>query len=115
MPRRRRASAQSCPDPAKLTSGFHVLTANFVGLLFDKNRAEVLRGLGHAFKLKVLASRGAVEGQHLQLEDAAFRALRDDEAVRSRYQAQFAHIFVDEFQDVNAVQREIMKLQEAQS
>lgn len=47
----------------ELTSGFHVLTANFVGLLFDKNRAEVLRGLGHAFKLKVLASRGAVEGR----------------------------------------------------
>ena len=47
----------------ELTSGFHTLTANFVGLLFDKNRSDVLRGLGHAFKLKVLASRGAVEGR----------------------------------------------------
>lgn len=57
------------PDAAKrrhvkeLTAGFHTLTANFVGLLFDKHRPEVLRGLGHAFKSKVLASRGAVEGR----------------------------------------------------
>ena len=46
-----------------LTDGFHQLTANFVGLLFDKNRELVLRGLSGAFKQKVLASRGAVEGR----------------------------------------------------
>jgi F-type H+-transporting ATPase subunit delta len=38
------------------------LTRNFVGLLFDKGRVQVLRGLGEAFRRRWLASRGAVEG-----------------------------------------------------
>lgn len=43
------------PDP-------HHLTANFLGLVFDKHREHVLRGLGPAFRKLLLASRGAVEG-----------------------------------------------------
>ena len=48
---------------AELTGGFHRLTSSFVSLLFDKGREAVLRGLGQAFKQRVLASRGAVEGR----------------------------------------------------
>jgi F-type H+-transporting ATPase subunit delta len=47
---------------AKLTGSFHPLTRNFVGLLLDKGRIEVLRDLGAAFRLRWLESRGAVEG-----------------------------------------------------
>lgn len=46
----------------KLTSSCHQLTQDFVGLLFAKNREEVLKDLGAAFRLKWLASRGSVEG-----------------------------------------------------
>lgn len=38
------------------------LTRDFIGLLFAKNRELVIQGLGDAFRLKWLASRGAVEG-----------------------------------------------------
>ena len=35
---------------------------NFVELLFDKRRDEVLKGLGEAFRLRVLREEGVVEG-----------------------------------------------------
>lgn len=56
-------SEEKAKRVGELTSGFHRLTANFVALLFDKNRELVLRGLGTAFKERVLSSRGAVEGR----------------------------------------------------
>jgi len=37
--------------------------ANFVGLLFEKSRAEVLVEAGEAFRLRVLEHRGATEGR----------------------------------------------------
>jgi F-type H+-transporting ATPase subunit delta len=46
----------------RLLAECHPLTRNFVGLLFDKGRVQVLRGLGEAFRRRWLASRGAVEG-----------------------------------------------------
>ena len=45
-----------------LLETLHPLTRNFVKLLFDKRRQEVLVGIGDAFKARVLASQGAVEG-----------------------------------------------------
>lgn len=45
-----------------LYSGMHELTRNFVELLFDKRREEVLAELGDAFARRVLAERGAAEG-----------------------------------------------------
>lgn len=36
--------------------------ANFVNLLFDRRREEVLRGLGEAFHQRALAEEGAAEG-----------------------------------------------------
>jgi F-type H+-transporting ATPase subunit delta len=47
---------------AKLTPHVHALTDNFVGLLLDKRRLEVLRALPLAFRRRALAERGAVEG-----------------------------------------------------
>ena len=44
------------------TKAFHVLTANFVQLLFDKHREAVMVGMGAAFRQRFLESRGAVEG-----------------------------------------------------
>ena len=41
----------------------HVLTRNFVNLLLDKNREEVLRGLADAWKRLALEERGAAEGR----------------------------------------------------
>ncbi len=41
----------------------HVLTKNFVNLLLDKNREEVLRGLGDAWRRLALDERGAAEGR----------------------------------------------------
>ena len=46
----------------KLVEGCNPLTQHFVGLLFEKNRVQVLQGMGEAFRKKWLASRGAVEG-----------------------------------------------------
>lgn len=43
-------------------TGLHTLTQNFVGLLFDKHREAVLRGVGQAFHRMELDSRNAVEG-----------------------------------------------------
>jgi len=45
-----------------LTASLHPLTRNFVRLLFDRRRQEVLRGIGAAFHRRVLAARGEVEG-----------------------------------------------------
>ena len=47
---------------AKLTPHIHTLTANFVRLLLDKRRLEVLRDLPAAFRRRALTERGAVEG-----------------------------------------------------
>jgi F-type H+-transporting ATPase subunit delta len=41
----------------------HELTRNFVNLLLDKNREEVLRGLADAWKRLALEERGAAEGR----------------------------------------------------
>jgi len=41
----------------------HALTKNFVNLLLDKNREEVLRGLPDAWKRLELEDRGAAEGR----------------------------------------------------
>ena len=45
-----------------LLQGMHPLTQNFVGLLFDKRREEVLQTLGEAFRSRALAERNTVEG-----------------------------------------------------
>lgn len=45
-----------------LTKTMHPLVANFVNLLFDKRREEVLRGLAEAFRGLALAEAGAAEG-----------------------------------------------------
>lgn len=55
------------------------LTRNFVNLLFDKRREEVLRGLGAAWHRRSLEERGAVEG----LVESA-RPLPDSELARLR-------------------------------
>jgi F-type H+-transporting ATPase subunit delta len=47
---------------AKLSAHIHPLTDNFVRLLLDKRRLEVLRELPLAFRRRTLAERGAVEG-----------------------------------------------------
>lgn len=68
-----RATAQAVTSPrlgrgerlARLDgtlSGSHQLTRNFVHLLFDKKRENVLLGLGAAFHELELDERGAVEG-----------------------------------------------------
>lgn len=46
----------------QLLKGMHRLTRDFVALLFDKRREEVLRGLGRAFHRRALAERGEAEG-----------------------------------------------------
>ncbi len=46
----------------ELVSNCNPLTRDFVGLLFVKNRADVLKDLGAAFRAKWLSSRGSVEG-----------------------------------------------------
>ena len=45
-----------------LASGFHSLTRNFIGLLFDKGREQVLGGLAEAYRERWLTSQGSVEG-----------------------------------------------------
>lgn len=45
-----------------VTSGLSPLMQDFVELLFDKRRVEVLRELGAAFHRRLLEERGAAEG-----------------------------------------------------
>jgi len=45
-----------------LVRDMHPLVGNFVNLLFDKRREEVLRDLGPAFRRRVLEESGAAEG-----------------------------------------------------
>ncbi|MEQ1893245.1 MAG: ATP synthase F1 subunit delta [Planctomycetota bacterium] len=45
-----------------VTAGLSALTQDFVELLFDKRRVEVLRELGPAFHRRMLEERGAAEG-----------------------------------------------------
>jgi F-type H+-transporting ATPase subunit delta len=45
-----------------LLESLHPLTQNFVRLLFDRHRQEVLRGIGAAFHKRVLDADGQVEG-----------------------------------------------------
>jgi F-type H+-transporting ATPase subunit delta len=47
---------------APLLARMQPLTRNFVQLLLDKNRVEVLRGVGDSFRRRALEERGAVEG-----------------------------------------------------
>jgi len=57
---------------------------------------------------QLLADAGALDFDDLLLETV--RLLRDHSAVRQRYQTQFKHILVDEYQDTNAAQYQIIKL-----
>jgi len=56
------------PEPArraeaeKLVGGAHALVKDFVALVFDKRREEVLRHLGEAFRRRLLLERNAAEG-----------------------------------------------------
>ena len=43
-------------------TGVHVFFRNFVNLLFDRRREEVLRNLGEAFHQRALDEEGAAEG-----------------------------------------------------
>lgn len=43
-------------------TGVSELTRNFVDLLFDKRREEVLKGLAGAFRLRMLDEEGSAEG-----------------------------------------------------
>ena len=45
-----------------LLARMHPLTRNFVGLVLDKNREEVLRGVAAAFRRRALDEKGSVEG-----------------------------------------------------
>lgn len=47
---------------ASRMSTLHPLTQSFLGLVLDKRRVEVLRGLGAAFHRRDLEERGAAEG-----------------------------------------------------
>jgi F-type H+-transporting ATPase subunit delta len=47
---------------ASVAASLHPLTQNFVNLLFDKRREEVLAAVAIAFRRRVLDERGAVEG-----------------------------------------------------
>ena len=51
-----------CAQLVASLSGAHELTQNFVQLVLDKRRVEVLRQLGAAFHRRDLAGRGAAEG-----------------------------------------------------
>lgn len=46
----------------EMAAGYHPLTRNFVHLLLDRRREEVLLGICEAFRQRSLAARGAVEG-----------------------------------------------------
>jgi ATP-dependent exoDNAse (exonuclease V) beta subunit len=52
--------------------------------------------------------RSALDFEDLQLR--ARRLLRDSPGIRRRYQRQFRHLMVDEFQDTNALQLSIVRL-----
>lgn len=45
-----------------LIKELHPKTQNFVKLLFERRRQEVLKGIGEAFKKKVYAETGRIEG-----------------------------------------------------
>ncbi|MFN0243710.1 MAG: ATP synthase F1 subunit delta [Planctomycetota bacterium] len=47
---------------AGVVGAFHPLTQNFVNLVLDKRREDVLARVGLAFRRRVLDERGAVEG-----------------------------------------------------
>lgn len=64
-----------------LLDTLHPLTQKFVRLLFDRQRQEVLRGIGTAFHRRVLDVRGEVEGT---LESAHALPEADVEAVAAK-------------------------------
>jgi len=45
-----------------LLRGMHQLTQNLIRLVFSRNREDVLRNLGEAFRVKQLEERGVVDG-----------------------------------------------------
>ena len=58
-------SSERAPRRAKLeqmAASYHPLTRNFVHLLLDRRREEVLVGISEAFRQRSLTERGAVEG-----------------------------------------------------
>jgi len=65
--------------------------------------ADIYEGYDRDKKKKML-----LDFDDLLLE--TLRLLRDDEAIRSKYQEMFRHLLVDEFQDTNPVQMEILKI-----
>lgn len=56
------SEAQRREKLGTLLESLHPLTQNFVRLLFDRRRQEVLRGIGAAFRKRVLDADGQVEG-----------------------------------------------------
>jgi DNA helicase-2/ATP-dependent DNA helicase PcrA len=57
---------------------------------------------------KVLIENNALDFDDLML--VTLRLLRQDETVRTKYQQQYQHVMVDEFQDTNMVQYELTRI-----
>jgi len=68
---------------------------------------ELLRSYGRHYEA-LKADRSALDFDDLELR--AHALLAADDAIRAEYSERFAHVMVDEFQDVNPLQNEILEL-----
>jgi ATP-dependent helicase/nuclease subunit A len=68
---------------------------------------ELLRSYGRHYEA-LKADRSALDFDDLELR--AHALLAGDAAIRSEYAERFAHVMVDEFQDVNPLQNELLEL-----
>jgi ATP-dependent helicase/nuclease subunit A len=94
----------------KKSSGYNGILWNLAGIEGD---VPLMRCLYNATQLYLdKYSKRKRLAECLDFDDLLLfaRDLLRDEAVRERYRRQFVHIFVDEFQDVNPLQREIVDL-----
>lgn len=75
--------------------------------------AEAMAGSADRHLVQAYAryERAKKKNNALDFDDLILKTLDvlEDDAVRARYQAQFSHVFVDEYQDTNAAQYELVR------
>jgi len=103
---RRQVAATLGPE-APLPMAEELDAAVSLAILEDRRHPRPVQDIVEAYR-GLLALRGLIDFDGLLA--VALARLRTDDALRSRWQARYDHVLVDEFQDVDATQMELVGL-----
>lgn len=102
------------PDLLQETEAFIKAVSIFKNRLSDEKKEKELLGLPDKFhKIYRIYEEWLTENHKLDFDDMirlCYMQLKKDERLRAYWQQRFSHILIDEFQDINPLQYETIKL-----